>query len=259
MKIGTILFIFFFFCLNLNAQWEADVKLSTNEVNALTNENMGQCIGVNGNVIHVVWSDVINGNGIYYKRSTDGGTTWGPDTRISGSPSISDFPSIAVVGNNIHVDYRDSIPGSRNSNYIRSTDGGNTWGTPVSLGSYFWWPSISASDNGVFMSLNSQTTGNSEVWCRASTDNGITWNPVFQISNALGRSEDPSIAAGGGYVHLAWNDNRTGIMQTFYRRSTNLGATWGPEIQRTNTTVFAYCPVLSVSGADVDLVWGDRR
>ncbi|OGU14408.1 MAG: hypothetical protein A2X61_12805 [Ignavibacteria bacterium GWB2_35_12] len=260
MKNYILFLVLILLCSNIYSQWEPDRKLSTGEVNAQTNENMGQCIAVNGNVVHVVWIDIgNNGNGIYYKRSTDAGVSWGPDTRLTGIPSISDYCSIAVAGNNVHVAYRDSIPGSRTSNYIRSTDGGNTWGSPISLGSYYWWPSIAASDSIVFVALNSNSSDNSEVWCRRSTNNGTSWGPASQISNASGRSEDPSIAAGGGYVHLAWNDNRTDTMQTFYRRSTDLGITWGLEIQRTNSSAFAYCPVLSVSASDVDLVWGDRR
>src|SRR6476469_581952 len=81
----------------------------------------------------------------------------------------------------------------------------------------------------------------------------------MQISNSTVRSEDPSISAANGFVHIAWNDNRTGIMQTWYRRSNDNGVAWGPETQLTNSTVFAYTPNIYAGGANVDLVWGDRR
>ncbi|MBI5325051.1 MAG: T9SS type A sorting domain-containing protein [Ignavibacteriae bacterium] len=254
-----IIFLFIFISTSLFAQWEADRKLSTATVDASLNENMGKCIAANGNVIHVVWVQSTSGTGIYYKRSSDAGLTWGSDIRLTGVPSVSDYPSIAVTGNYVHVAYRDSSGALRTSNYIRSTDGGVTWEAPVSLGTYFLWPSIAVAGSNVYIALNSQSGGNTEIWCRRSTNNGANWDSPVQISNAAGRSEDPSIAAGGNCVHIAWNDNRTGIMNTFYRRSTNGGNTWEAEVQRTNSPVFAYTPSLSVYAGDVDLVWGDQR
>jgi|GEM_PF-5947238 len=58
---------------------------------------------------------------------------------------------------------------------------------------------------------------------------------------------------------MVWNDNRSGIMQTYYCRSTDFGATWGSEIPITHTTVFSYCPMVNVNGNDVDAVCADRR
>ncbi|TAL70713.1 MAG: T9SS type A sorting domain-containing protein [Bacteroidetes bacterium] len=259
MKFYLPLILIIIFTVNIAAQWEPDRKLSFATVDASLNENMGKCIAVNGNVIHIVWVQSTDGMGIYYKRSSDAGLTWGPDTRLTPIPGKSDYPSIAVSGNIVHIAYRDSAAGTTNSNYIRSTDGGNTWEAPVSLGSYSWWPSIAVAGNNVYVALNSNTSGNSEIWFRRSTNNGAIWESAVQISNAAGRSEDPTIAAGGNCVHIAWNDNRTGIMQTFYRRSSNGGVTWEAEVQRTNSPTFAYSPSLSVYGGDVDLVWADQR
>ena len=84
-------------------------------------------------------------------------------------------------------------------------------------------------------------------------------NGVQRISNAAGRSEDPAIATDGSHVYLAWNDNRSGIMQTWIRRSVDSGATWGPETQLTNSTVFAYSPMIHVHGPDIYIPWEDRR
>lgn len=253
-------FHYLLFTIHCSAQWEADIKLSTNEVSATLNENMGQCLAVSGDSIHVVWRDNLGkSSAIFYKHSFDGGNTWSADTRISTNPSYSDFPSISASGAVINVAFRDSLNSPKASYYVRSTDGGNTWSQPLSLGSYYWWPSITSSGSGVYMALNAQLPGNSEVYFRGSIDNGTNWDTVYRISNAVNRSEDPSISAFGNNVYLAWNDNRTGIMNTWYRASSDYGLTWGPETQRTNSTVFAYCPMIHARGADVNLVWGDRR
>src|SRR5258706_15954272 len=86
------------------AQWEPDLKLSTNEVSATLNENMGRAIIASSNAVHVVWSDYGNdGSGIYYKRSLDGGLTWGADTRLSPSPAADSFALLAQSGPNLHL------------------------------------------------------------------------------------------------------------------------------------------------------------
>jgi hypothetical protein len=54
--------------------------------------------------VHVVWSDARDADyEIYYKRSTDGGISWGGDTRLTNAPSTSEIPSITVSGSVVHV------------------------------------------------------------------------------------------------------------------------------------------------------------
>ncbi|HWF44153.1 MAG TPA: hypothetical protein VG537_05895, partial [Candidatus Kapabacteria bacterium] len=177
-----------FFASNVFAQWETDRRIS-NDTSAHLNENMGQCLAVSGDSVHVVWWD---SNAIYYKHSFDGGTNWSADTRLTDATIEVDFPSIAVSGNTIHIAFRDTTGGVYASYYMRSLDGGNTWEPKILLGNYYWWPSITASAGAVFVALNSNAPGNSEVWFLRSLDNGTTWDTVRQISNAAGRSEDPS-------------------------------------------------------------------
>ncbi|MDP4231163.1 MAG: choice-of-anchor D domain-containing protein [Bacteroidota bacterium] len=240
-------------------QWSTDTKISISDTTAGLNENMGQCLAASGDSIHVVWSDrKTDSTAIYYRHSYDAGISWGPVIRIAGFSKSVDDPSVAVNGSTVHVTWRDNTATTPISYYCRSLDGGISWQTPVSLGNYFFWPNVTCSGATVFVGLNDSHPGNSEVYMRRSTDNGTTWDAPIQISNASGRSEDQSIAAGGGFAHLAWNDNRTGIMQSWYRRSTDNGVTWGAETQFTHTTGFAYFPIVHTSGIHVDFAWGDR-
>src|SRR6185436_12293672 len=97
--------------------------------------------------------------------------------------------------------------------------------------------------------------GNTEVFFRRSIDNGITWETEQQLSNAIGRSEDPAIAVQGSYIHLSWNDKRSGIMNIYYRRSSDAGITWGPETQLTTTD--SYTSMVSLDSASVDVPYGN--
>ena len=59
------------------AQWEPDVKLSTTDSSAHTNENMARCLVACGDTLHAVWYDSQNrGSAVFYKCSSDRGTTW---------------------------------------------------------------------------------------------------------------------------------------------------------------------------------------
>lgn len=65
---------------------------------------------------------------IYYKRSQDGGSTWGPDVRLTRAPGLSLRPSIAASGNDVQVVWNDGRDGTVQVYAKRSADGGSTWG-----------------------------------------------------------------------------------------------------------------------------------
>lgn len=249
----------------LSAQWEPDRKLSTTDSAAALNENMGRCIVTCADTVHVVWYDTKNnGSAIYYKRSSDQGMTWGPDTRLSGSPGYSDFPSLAVSGTTVHLVFRDQRTGRYLSYYKRSTDGGRTWGQDVFISDstlFNWWPSVAAVGPMVYVALNMDTV-NSEVYFRRSTDNGTTWDTIQQISRGPLRHEDPCIVALDSNVHIVWNDFRNGgngHSEVYYRRSSDCGLTWGPETRLTFDTAMSYSPTVYPSGSTVDVAWEDNR
>lgn len=245
----------------LFAQWEADRRLSVTDSAAFTNENMGPCLVAAGDTVQAVWYDAKNyGSAIYAKRSLDAGATWNSEMRLSGTPGHADFPSLSRSGAYLHLVFRDNRGGRNVSAYKRSTDGGATWEPDVVLDTAYWWPSVSSAGPLVCVALNDTLgSGNSEVYFRRSTDNGAHWEAIQRISDAPGRSEDPAIATDGLRIHLVWNDNRGGIMQSFYRRSTDAGATWGPETRLSFSTVMAYSPMVALNDAHVEVVWEDRR
>ena len=252
----------------LSAQWTAEQKISTLDTSAGLNENMGQCLAVSGDSIHVVWTNTASGaRGVYYKHSFDGGLTWTGETKLTGPTSVADLPSIAASGSTVHIMWRDTIGAVNVNYYIRSLDGGKTWGPKVFFGNWYWWPSITCVGNMVFVALNSSAPGNTEVWFQRSTDNGTTWDSVIRISNAPGRSEDPSISASDGHVYLVWNDNRDSTntvpkqaqMKAYARVSSDNGVTWGPETLWNNPPSKSYFPFVHASGSNVDFVWGDLR
>lgn len=140
----------------------------------------------------------------------------------------------------------------------RSADGGRNWttaaldvsgaapGCPAQecsdafLGSQV---ALTSDDAGVVYALwNSGTAaGQAErIYFSSSTDQGDSWSGKVDVSKAAMGVEHcfPAITAGAaGDIRIAWMDTREvdsqsrPLWNTFYRASTNGGATWSPETQ----------------------------
>jgi len=84
-------------------------------------------IAVAGANVHVVWCDGrdgTSGDEVYYKCSSDGGTTWSSDTRLSANDNLqSRHPSIAVADPGLHVAWYDNRDGNNEVYYKRNPTG----------------------------------------------------------------------------------------------------------------------------------------
>ena len=102
--------------------WGSDARLSNNP-----SSSQWPVVAVSGGAVHAVWWDTRDGGiyKVYYRRSTDGGATWGAETRLSNTANYSAFPTIAASGSMVHVLWEE-YEGSYNTFYKRSTDDGAT-------------------------------------------------------------------------------------------------------------------------------------
>jgi len=76
--------------------------------------------------------------------------------------------------------------------------------------------------------------GAQRIYFSSSTTSGANWARKIDVSAAPKGVEHsfPAIAAGAaGDVRIAWMDARHSLWNTFYRSSTNGGASWSPETQ----------------------------
>ena len=76
---------------------------------------------------------------IYYKRSTDGGVTWGADTRLTRAAGASARPSLAIGDDRtLHVVWFDGRHGELEVYYKASRDEGDSWdsGRPADRGAW---------------------------------------------------------------------------------------------------------------------------
>jgi hypothetical protein len=140
----------------------------------------------------------------------------------------------------------------------RSADSGRTWNTtsldvstaapgcsaqvcsPGFLGSQMALASDDAGTIYAVWNSGSVTGSPQRVYFSSSTNEGQTWSAKFDVSNAPIGTEHcfPAITAGAaGDIRIAWMDTRKvdaenhPVWNTFYRSSTNGGATWSTESQ----------------------------
>jgi hypothetical protein len=127
-------------------------------------------VAASGSNVHVVWQDSLDGNDeIYAKRSTDGGASWGTDTRLTNNSALSWYPSVAASWSNVHVVWRDNRDGNAEIYAKRSPDGGLSWGPDTRLtnnnaGSAL--PSVAASGSRVHVVWLDTRDGNLEIYAK---------------------------------------------------------------------------------------------
>jgi len=248
----------------LFAQWEPDVRLTVNPETSFTiPDNADRCIAATGSVVHVVWMDTRDGNReIYYKRTTDNGSSWGPDTRLTNDPAEQSFASVAVSGSDVHVVWRDNRDSYWENYYKRSTDGGSTWDADTRLtdapgGSGI--PSVAAAGNSVHVVWYDDRDGNLEIYYKQSTDSGSSWGPDTRLTNDPAEQSCASVAVLGSNVYVVWRDVRDGNWEIWYKRSTDGGSTWGADMRLTDDPGGSGIPSVAVAASSVHVVWYDDR
>ncbi len=234
--------------------WEPDVRLTNN-----AGQSDNASIFAKGSDVFVVWHDNSDGNfEIYYKCSTDGGTSWGSDIRLTNDNSSSFHPSIFVYGSTIHVIWHDYRDGNSEIYYKRSTNKGVTWEADKrisdGLGSSEF-ASIAASGANINVAWRDNRRGNFEIYFKLSSNEGIDWNPEERLTDNIGNSNYPCLASSGLNLSLVWEDNRYSNSRIFYRRSTNGGISWEAEIQLSNTENINFRPTIVSSGSNLHLAW----
>ena len=212
----------------------------------------------------MVWNDGTPGNfEIFYRRSFDGGATFGPIINLSNNAGVSARPAIALSGNNVHVVWDDNTSGNFDILYRRSTDGGasfteSTKNISANSGSSFS-PAIAVSASTVHVVWDDSTPGNNDILYRRSTNNGAAFHPIKNLSDNVGVSKVPSIAAIGNNVHVVWSDATSGNFEILYRRSIDGGNSFPNVIKNLSSNAGgSFVPAIAASGNNVHVVWTDE-
>lgn len=128
--------------------WDSTDTRLTNSLNG----SFDPTVSVSDSVVHVAWVDGRTGNlEIYYKDSTNGGSSWSQDTCLSYNPVYSHNPSIASFGSDVYVVWENTQT-NEDIYFRRSTDKGVSWGPETRLtfsDSVSFGPAIAVSGSNV--------------------------------------------------------------------------------------------------------------
>jgi len=199
--------------------WEAETRL-TNDLAP----SWYPAVSVSGSIIHIVWWDGRSGQAdIYYKRSEDGGGTWGADFPLTNNiTGYSDSPSLSVSGSDVQVVFRDTRDGGYGIYSKHSTDGGKNWSivTRVSQGIVTeHCPSVTVLDSAVNIVWYGDRDGNFEIYYNHSPDAGQSWGTDIRLTNDAAVSMFPFVTASNSAVHVVWQDYRDGNSEIYYKRN----------------------------------------
>jgi hypothetical protein len=115
--------IFYRRSTNSGANWSGNAIITVN-----SGVSAGPAITASGIYAHLVWSDDRDGNReIYYSISTNNGSSWGSDIRLTNSTGYSGTASICYSGNALNIVWYDDRNGN-NEIYFKRNPTGNPTG-----------------------------------------------------------------------------------------------------------------------------------
>jgi hypothetical protein len=207
--------------------WEADTRLTNDSADSYLSS-----IASSGSIINVLWADNRDGDWeIYNKRSVDGGSSWGQDTRLTNSSGFSFDPSVSASGSDVHAVWLDERDGNYEIYYKRSTNGGLNWGGDTRLTNNpdsSWQPFISVCGSNVHVIWIDTRDGNPEIYYKNSVDGGLSWGSDTRLTNNLSGVYFPSMTFNGQFVHVLWRDDRDGNTEIYYKRDSTNNCTGEP-------------------------------
>jgi hypothetical protein len=244
------------------------------------------------------WAQGATRNGIFIRRSLDGGQTWEPDAvTIIAHESTPDIPfedkpwvvadTSGPHAGNLYIGWTQFTLAASDLLFSRSTDGGATWSKPVKLSSVSGLP---RDDNGALEGFHGVVGPDGTLYTIWDDRDGIMM-AVSRDGGATFSKERRIIPAGPGYfgitgvsrsngfpqigiaprsgkqgtLYVAWSDYTNGDVDIFVSSSADNGRSWSAPVRvnsdpihNGNDQFFQWMAVDPQSGA-VNLIFYDRR
>lgn len=271
MKMNICLIVIITLSGMLYGQWPGEIPLqNTQTIERMYPNNWSVAISTSpSQIANCVWEHQITYYyyGVYFTRR--------PSTMAPKCLSQGAFhPSIAVSGQYIHVVYTKADaygnPFYGQIYYIRSTNSGSAWSSPIPICTsvYARFPSIASSGNIVHIVWSDNPGGGGyqrDIYYKRSTDNGASWSEAVPLTNAGNMTACmPCICTSNNYVHVVWHKtiNTLSNFEIFYKHSTDYGYTWvpGTEIQISDNDLNpSKFPSVAAQNNNVYVTWTDTR
>jgi hypothetical protein len=224
-----------------------------------------QDIKVSGNNVYVAWSDhQIGSSDILFRKSSDGGVTFGITQDLSESSDSSSCPQIAVSGNNVYVVWNEgTLQGPFDVFFRRSTDSGENFDAIINLSHNSrdsCCPSIATSGKLVHVVWDDDTPPGSNdfftLYSRSTNTGSSFSEPRSLIMPPIDEALDAKVGASGDYVFVVWNgDTPGGDPDVYMRISKDGGKNFGTTKNLSSDDADSGTVDLKVTGNNVYVVW----
>lgn len=243
------------------------------------------------------WGHDATRNGIFIRRSLDGGKTWElheiavdsqattPGIPFEDKPYIVSDDSPSPFAGNLYIGWTEWRLTESVILFSRSTDDGVTWSGPMDISDHHGLP---RDDNGGVEGFDGTVTpdgvlhvvwtdGNHIIYT-SSRDGGKTFLPTHEIIKTAPAFFKPSdVYRANGFpeigsdphdsskLFVTWSDYRNGDIDVFESYSTDGGKTWSGAVRVNNDPVHdgkdQFFQWLAVDGknGDLDILFYDRR
>jgi hypothetical protein len=177
-------------------------------------------MAISGSNVYVVWTDNATGNGdIYFKKSVNNGTSFSNIENLSNDNGKSYGARIVISGNNVYVVWNDGSTGKGDIYFKRSADNGTSFGSTQNLSNNLGNSTaaqIATYQDNVYVVWEDATTGNGDIYFKASLDNGTKFSGQKVLAKNNGSSYNPQLAVSpNNIIYGVWQDD------TQYDRSKN--------------------------------------
>jgi hypothetical protein len=242
------------------------------------------------------WARGATRNGIFVRRSSDGGKTWDKDPSVViAQPTEPDIPfedkpylvadtTYSKHAGNLYIGWTEFTLSKTRMLFARSTDGAKSWSRPIEISTKEGLP---RDDNGAVEGFTGTVDSDGTlyvVWCdisgivlAVSRDGGLTFSPSRTIVKTGPSYFDPEhVFRGNGFpeigvnprtneLYVSWSDYTNGDIDVFVASSKDHGKRWSDPVRVNNDTVhrghdhfFQWLAVDPVDGS-VDVIFCDRR